>query len=167
MTRTAALWQRNLLGAVAIVAVVAVYVVIDFGPQWSDYRHESTPRTVIAKGDSGTAGTQTWRLTSVRHLNRSPVRFGPPLPPGTVLTLIDVDRSGTPPQVYCSAVLTDGERRWDAQGIGGFAPIPPAGITTLCHQPGPAQFAFLLPGDVVPTALDVMDAGQITVRLLL
>ena len=167
MTRMAKLWQRNLLGVVAIAAVVAVYVVIDFGPQWSAYRHESTPRTVIGKGDSGTAEAQTWRLTSVRHTNRSPVRFGPPLPPGTVLTLIDVDRSGTPPQGYCSAVLTDGERRWDAQGIGGFSPIPPDGVTPLCHQPGPVQFAFLLPGDVVPTALDIMRDGQITVRMLL
>jgi hypothetical protein len=167
MTGPAKLWQRNTLAAVVIAAVVAVYVVIDFGPEWSAYRQASTPQTVIAKGDTGTADGQTWRLTSVRHLDRTPVRFAPPLPQGTVLTLVDIDRTGTPPRFLCSAVLTDGERRWDAQSIGGAVPIPPDGISTLCYEPGPVQFAFVVPGDVVPTAVDIMRDGRITARILL
>ncbi|MEW5811996.1 MAG: hypothetical protein AB1925_21430 [Actinomycetota bacterium] len=166
-SRLAKLWQRNVLGAIAVVCAIGVYVAIDFGPDWSAYRHSVEPRVVIAKGESGSAGGQTWKLTSVAHLNRSPTRFGPPLPPGTVLLVLDVDRSGQPGPGYCTAAITDGTTRWTAEGVGGYIPIPPAGVTSLCHQPGPIQFAFLLPGDVVPTALDVTHDGQITVRMLL
>lgn len=165
--RLAKLWQRNVLGAIAIVCVLGVYWVIDFAPDWSAFRHSVEPRVVIGKGESGSAGGQTWRLTSVKHLDRSPTRFGPPLPSGTVLTVLDVDRSGTPGQGYCTAVITDGTTRWTAEGVGGYIPIPPDGVTSLCSLPGPVQFAFVLPDNVVPTALDVVDNGQITVRMVL
>lgn len=167
MTRLPALWQRNVLGAVVVACVVGVYVAIDFGEPWSAYRHSQSPQVVVQKGDSGAAGGETWHLSSVKHFNRSPVNYGPALPAGTVLTVLQFDRSGTPGQGYCKAVITDGEKRWDAEGIGGFTPIPPTGFTSLCNQPGPIQFAFLLPDDVVPTAMDVTHDGQITVRMLL
>ncbi|KGI68255.1 hypothetical protein H7H73_25155 [Mycobacterium rufum] len=167
MMRATALWQRNLLAAVVVTCAVGVYLGIDFGPAWSAYRQSQTPSVIIPAGSSGTAGGQTWRLTSVKHLNRNPATFGAQLPAGTVLMVLEVDRSGSPSGDYCTAVLTDGENRWEAQGIGGFSPVPPSGVTTLCHQPGPAQFSFLLPGDVVPTAMDVTHNGRITVRMLL
>ncbi|TRW83366.1 hypothetical protein FK535_12000 [Mycolicibacterium sp. 018/SC-01/001] len=165
--RVTRLWQRNVLGAIVVACALAVYCVIDFGPDWSAYRRTVEPSVVIGKGQSGSAGGETWRVTTVRHLDRSPQRFGSPLPMGTVLIVIDVDRSGTPAPGVCTAVITDGTTRWTAEGVGGYTPVPPEGMTSLCHQPGPAQFAFLLPGDVVPTALDVTHNGQITVRLLL
>jgi hypothetical protein len=38
----------------------------------------------------------------------------------------------------------------------------------MCTKPGRLQYAFLLPWDVVPTALDVTTHdGEITVRMLL
>jgi hypothetical protein len=41
-------------------------------------------------------------------------------------------------------------------------------VTSLCNQPGLLQFTFLLPQDVVPTAMDVVALdGRITVRLQL
>lgn len=167
MTRISALWQRNLIGAVVVACVIAVYVVIDFGPSWSAYRNTHTPRLVVPAGASGTADGQTWTLESIRYLNRSPLRFGPPLPDGTVLRVIVVNWTGTPVPGLCAAVLTDGERRWDAERIGGFAPIPPDGMSALCDAPGRIQFGFVLPADAVPTALDVTHNDQITVRMLL
>ena len=37
----------------------------------------------------------------------------------------------------------------------------------MCNKPGRLQFGFVLPRDVVPTAMDVTADGQITVRMLL
>ncbi len=167
MTRISALWQRNVIGAVVVACALGAFVAIDFGPQWSAYRPTLAPQLIVPDGESGSADGQTWELLSIRHLDRNPLSFGPPLPPGTVLTVIVVDWSGTPPPGYCTAVLTDGERRWDAEGVGGFSPIPTEGVKALCDKPGRVQFGFVLPSDVVPTALDVTHDGQITVRMLL
>jgi len=166
MMRPLALWQRNVVGAVVVACAVGGFVALDFGPQWSAYRHSVTPELVVADGQSGSADGQTWELESVRHLNRSPLNFGPPLPPGTVLTVFVVNWTGTPIPGYCNAVLTDGQRRWEAEGIGGFAPIPAGDVKALCDKPGRIQFAFVTPSDVVPTALDLTHDAQITVRLL-
>lgn len=165
--RISALWLRNAMGAVVVACVVGVFVAIDFGPQWSAYRHTLTPQLIVADGERGSADGQTWQVVSIHHLNRSPLNFGPPLPSGTVLTVIVVDRAGMPRPGYCGAVLTDGERRWDAEGVGGFSPMPPDGVEVLCHKPGRIQFGFVVPADVVPTALDLTLDGQITVRMLL
>ena len=113
----------------------------------------------------GAAAGPTCQLSAVRHQNRSPLNFGPPLPPGTVLTIVDVDRSGTPGAELCTGVITDGDQRWQAEGLGVFSPIARDGVTATCTKPGRLQFAFLLPHDVVPTAVDVTINGQITVRL--
>ncbi|PRC42464.1 hypothetical protein C6A85_000000110375 [Mycobacterium sp. ITM-2017-0098] len=167
MTRVSALWQRNVIGAVVVACAVGGFVAIDFGPQWSAYRHTQTPQLVVPEGESGSADGQTWRLESVRHLNRTPLNFGPPLPEGTVLTVFVVDWAGTPLPGLCTAVLTDGQRRWDAEGVAGFSPLPTGDVKPLCDKPGRIQFGFVLPPDVVPTALDVTHNGQITVRMLL
>ena len=65
-------------------------------------------------------------------------------------------------------MITDGERRWKADNIGGFSPPAADGVTSLCSQPGLLQFSFLLPQNVIPTAMDIAAFnGSITVRLLL
>jgi hypothetical protein len=162
------LWQRNVIGAVVAAVAVGVFVVIDLGPQWSEYRHTVVPETVVAAGNSGTADGQTWKVESIRHLNRDPASFGPPLPAGTVLTAVTLERSGPTSDEICVGVITDGSRRWQAEGVGGFRPPLAGGVNTLCNKPGPVQFTFLLPHDVVPTAMDVTTLdGQIRVRLLL
>lgn len=165
MKRLSALWQRNLIASIVLACAVAAFVAIDFGPQWAAYRNSVVPEVVVPKGQRGTAAGQTWQLSEVRHTNRSPVNYGPPLPSGTVLTIVDVDRSGTPGAELCTGVITDGEQRWQAEGLGGFSPIARDGVTATCTKPGRLQFAFLLPQDVVPTAVDVTIDGQIKVRL--
>ncbi|HET9565328.1 MAG TPA: hypothetical protein VFP27_12690 [Mycobacterium sp.] len=165
--RLTALWQRNVVGAVVTAAALGVLVAVDLGPQWSTYRHTVVAEHVVPSGQSGAADGQTWKVDSVRHLNRSPLNFGPPLPTGTVLTVITLDRSGPPADELCVGVITDGAQRWKAEGVGGFSPIPRDGVTSMCNKPGRLQFAFVLPQDVVPTAVDVTAEGQITVRMLL
>jgi hypothetical protein len=65
-------------------------------------------------------------------------------------------------------VLTDGNRRWKNESVGGFIAPEGDGVTSLCNQPGLLQFTFLLPQDVVPTAMEVVTLdGRITVRLQL
>jgi hypothetical protein len=167
MMRLSSLWQRNVAAAVVVAGTVGAFIAIDFGPQWSAYRHTLTPQLTVAQGERGSADGQTWELVSIRHLNRTPLNFGPPLPEGTVLTVIVVDWSGTPRPGYCAAALTDGHRRWDAEGVGGFSPIPPDGVKALCGGPGRIQFGFVVPADVVPTAMDITHDRQITVRMLL
>lgn len=167
--RLSALWVRNVIGAVIVVAAVGVIIATTLEQQWTTYRHTVVPETVVPKGQSGSAGGYTWKVDSIKHLNRSPVSYGPQLPKGTVLTVITVDRSGAPSEGICTGVITDGERRWEAEKVGGFRPPTPEGITTICgHEPGPVQFTFLLPQDAVPSALDIttFDA-EITARMLL
>lgn len=168
MTRTWPLWQRNVMGTIVAAAAVGVFVAVDLGPQWSTYRHTIVPEHVVPTGQSGSADGQTWQIESIRHLNRSPLNFGPPLPSGTVLTIVEIDRSGPPKNDLCTGVITDGQRRWEAEGVGGFSPVLADGLTDMCSKPGRLQYAFLLPHAVVPTALDVTTpGGEITVRMLL
>lgn len=168
MTRLSAQWQRNVIGSIVAVAAVGVFVAVDLGSQWSTYRHTVVPEHEVPTGQTGSADGQTWTVESIRHLNRSPLNFGPPLPPGTVLTIVDIARSGPPTDDLCTGVITDGQRRWEDEGVGGFSPVLADGVTDMCIKPGRLQYAFLLPHDVVPTALDVTTSdGEITVRMLL
>jgi hypothetical protein len=145
-----------------------VLVTIDLAPEWSAYRRTVEPETVVAKGHSGVADGQIWKVASVRHLDRSPVDYGPGLPEGAVLLVVHLDRSGPAAQRVCEGVITDGRRRWKSEGIGGFSPRPPDGATTLCSEPGQLQLTFLLPREAVPTAVDVTNLeGGIMVRLAL
>lgn len=167
-TRLSALWARNLIGAVVIAVAIGVIITTILDDQWTTYRHTVVPATVVAKGQTGSAGDYTWKVDSIKHLNRNPLSFGPDLPEGTVLTVVTVDRSGPLKEEVCYRVITDGERRWKAENIGGFSPPPTDGVTSLCSQPGRLQFTFLLPKDAVPTAMDITGFnGSIAVRLLL
>ncbi|OBK71441.1 hypothetical protein [Mycobacterium sp. 1274761.0] len=164
------LWVRNVIAALVAVAAIAVVIVTGLGDSWATYRRTVTPGAVVPAGQSGNAGGYTWKIASVRHLNRSPRSFGPPLPAGTVLTVVTVERTGPPPpqKQICKGVITDGQRRWKNEGIGGFAPPERDGVSSMCDGTGLLQFSFLLPNDVVPTAMDVVAFdGTITVRLLL
>lgn len=167
MTRLPALWQRNVIGAIVVAAALGILVAIDLGPQWATYRGTVIAEHVVPVGQSGTADGRTWKVESIRHLNRSPLNFGPPLPAGTVLIVVTLDRSGPLPDDLCVGVITDGAQRWTDEGIGGFHPIPADGVTSMCNKAGQLQYAFLLPNDVVPTAMDVTADGRIMVRMLL
>ena len=94
MTRLPALWQRNVIGAIVVAAALGILVAIDLGPQWATYRGTIIAEHVVPVGQSGTADGRMWKVESIRHLNRSPLNFGPPLPAGTVLTVVTLDRSG-------------------------------------------------------------------------
>jgi hypothetical protein len=167
--RLSALWVRNIIGAVVASAALGVIVATVLWGQWTTYHHTVVPEAVVRVGQTGSAGGYVWKVESVKHLNRNPATYGPELPAGTVLTVITVDRSGPPSEGICKGVLTDGERQWTAENVGGFAPSAPEGVSTLCgDKAGPVQFTFLLPHDVVPTAVDVTTFdGQLTVRMLL
>ncbi len=171
-TRLSALWVGNVIGAVAATAALAVLVFTGLGglaKSWTEYRRTVVPQVVVPVGSSGEADGRTWTIEAIRHLNRSPSKFGPPLPKGTVLTVITVDRSGPPPaDTICNGVITDGERRWNSERVGFFSAPEGDGVTSLCSQPGLLRFTFLLPQDVVPTAVDIVQFdGSITARLLL
>lgn len=167
--RLSALWVRNVIGAVVAAAALGVVIATVLWGQWTTYRQTVVPEAVVPMGQTGAAGGYTWKVDSVRHLNRNPAGYGPELPAGTVLTVITVDRSGPASELLCKGIITDGERQWAAENIGGFAPSTPEGVTTVCGgKPGPVQFSFLLPHDVVPTAVDVTTFdGRITARMLL
>jgi hypothetical protein len=169
MTRkVSSLWVRNIIGAVVAVAAIAIIVTTVLGKQWSTYRSTVTPEAVVPLGQTGSAGGYTWKVDSVRHMNTNPASYGPELPSGTVLRIVTVDRSGPPSDGMCKAVITDGQRAWDAQNVGGFQPSTPDDVSTLCDKPGRVQFTFLLPDDAVPTALDVKSFdGRFIVRMQL
>lgn len=165
-----ALWVRNLIGAVVAVVALVVVITTTLGDQWEKYRQTTVPEVVVAKGQSGTADGFTWKVETIKHMNRNPLRFGPDLPQGAVLTVITVDRSGpareNPPT--CDGVITDGARRWASEKVGGMAPMTSDGVSMRCEKPGLQQFAFVLPRQVVPTALDVTTSeGRLLVRMLL
>jgi hypothetical protein len=163
------LWVRNVIGAVVTLAALGVIVATDLGKSWAEYRQTVVPGAVVPAGKSGEADGRTWKIDSIRHLNRNPSRFGPPLPEGTVLTVITVDRSGEPyTDVMCKGVLIDGERRWSSEGIGGYSVPDTDGVTSMCSAPGKLRYTFLHPQEVVPTAMDIVQLdGRIIVRLLL
>lgn len=162
-------WVRNIIGGVVALAAAAVVIFTGLGESWATYRHTVVPGAVVPAGQSGEAGGYTWKIAGTKYLNRSPQSFGPPLPAGAVLRVVTVERSGPPPdKVICNGVISDGERRWKSEGVGGFTAPEGDGVTSLCSGTGLLQFTFLLPQDVVPTAMDIVAFdGRITVRLLL
>lgn len=167
--RLSKLWVRNVIGAAVALAAAAVVIFTGLGESWATNRHTVVPGAVVSKGQSGEAGGYTWKINATKYLNRSPRGYGPPLPAGTVLRVVTVERTGPPPEkVICNGVITDGERRWKSEGVGGFTAPEGDGVTSLCSGTGLLQFTFLLPQDAVPTAMDIVQFdGEITVRLLL
>ena len=150
-----ALWQRNLIGAAVAAAALAVIIAFDLWPQWATYRATVQPAHVVSPRQSLTVEGQTWAVADVAHLRREPRPGAPPLPEGTVLTVVTVDRSGAEtPDSYVVGVLTDGQRRWRGE--------------SLAASPGQTEWKFVIPDDAVPTALDVTRLdGSILIRLQL
>lgn len=163
-----ALWKRNVIGAVVAAVALGVFIATEVRAGWSSYRHTVVPGLVVQAHQTGTAGGQSWQVASVRHLAQPSGAGATSLPVGTVLTVVSIDRAGPQPDGLCVGVITDGRRRWQAQGIAGFTENLPDGVTGNCTEPGVVQFSFLLPRDAVPTAVDVTDfTGRILVRLTL
>ena len=162
------LWRRNLIGAAVAVAAAAIIIGTQLYPPWSDYRDTVVPAHVVAPRDKLMAYGQTWQLGEIRHLNTSSNPIAPKLPGGTTLFVVTIDRSGSSTLEACVGVLTDGLRRWSAQRPGQFAAPVTDGATSVCGKPGRLQLSFLLPGDAVPTAVDITDfTGRIFLRVLL
>ncbi len=166
MTFPAKLWQRNLLACLVVIAALAVLAWTQDYSRWSAYLSSETPAQVVAAGDSGTVDGHTWRIEAVQHLNALPGRSVQKLPEGTVLQTITVEHSGPELSTGCKGVITDGHDRWDAEGVGGVIPRTPDDVSTVCSGAPSTLFSFVLPRDVVPTALDILDSnGGIMVRL--
>jgi hypothetical protein len=162
----ATLWQRNIIGAVVAVLALTVLVVTELAPDWSRYRHTVVPAHVVAAGETGSFDGQTWKITGVQHLNKATGSRAKRLPAGTVLQVVSIDRAGAPDGDMCNGMITDGLRSWQAEGLTGYGPQLPDGASNRCTGKGSVQFSFLLPHDVVPTAVDVVDLdGRIRVRL--
>ncbi len=162
----ATLWQRNIIGAVVAALALTVLVVTELAPDWSRYRHTVAPAHAVAAGQTGSFDGQTWTITGVRHLDKAGGPGAKPLPAGTVLEVVSIARTGAPDGDMCTGMITDGPRRWQAEGLTGYGPPVPDGASNRCTGKGPVQFSFLLPDDVVPTAVDVLDLdGRIRVRL--
>lgn len=166
MSRSLPLWQRNVIGGVVAAAGVSVLAGTTWWSPWTAYLATVDPRHVVAAGESAVIDGRRWSIGDIRHLGDGVPPGATPLPDGTVLTLVTVDRDGPPVDGMCVAVLTDGEHRWRGQTPVDFAVTPASGSSFNCARPGPLQWAFNVPGDVVPTALDVTTAdGQILIRL--
>ena len=164
-----ALGQRNLIGAAVVGAALTLLAPTALWPPWQIYQSTVRPEHVVPPRQTGSAIGQSWSVGEIRHLAGSPAPSAPPLPAGTVLEVVTVQRSGTvADNPGCMSVLTDGKRRWRGEPLSTYAIPAAAGSGFNCTKPGPLQWAFLLPGDAVPTALDVTTlGGEILVRLQL
>jgi hypothetical protein len=163
------LWIRNLVGMSAVVAALATIGVIDLYPQWSSYRHTVVPQQIISRQESASVFGQTWRLRSIRRISTLPHHpWGASVPQGATLAVVVIERSGPPTTEVCTGFLTDGRRRWRDQTTSSVVyPLVP-GATEFCGKPGSVQFNFLLPSNVTPTAIDVIDArNAIVLRIQL
>lgn len=168
MRRPVKLWQRNAIGAVVAVVSLAVIVAVDLAPKWSDYRATMQPAVLVPPRQSVTVDGQTWSIGEVRHVGRRVRPLGAPLPAGTVVTVVTVQRSGTPQEAACTGVLSDGTHRWRGQPPSRYGLREAADAAPSCAKPGPLQWAFVIPDDVVPTAVDITTLdGSIAVRLQL
>lgn len=162
--RLAVLWWRNVVGVGATLAAMAVFVGIDFWPQWSNYRSTVVPQQVVPARAAISFDGRIWQLQTVRYLAVRPGMKGPPLPAGAVLAAVTIDRSGAGGR-QCDVVLTDGTRRWATVPMTLSAASEDE-FTTSCSQSGALRVSFEIPGDAVPTALDITDSvGSIRLQL--
>lgn len=161
------LLRRNLIGLLVTTGALAALYLTQYREDWSLYRNSVVPEHVADAGGTVDAGGLTWSVESVRYYDELPgYGFGDELPDGTGAVVVTINRKGHGPDEPCDGVATDGRRRWQAEGIGGRTARLAPGVTDNCAGPGPVQFTFVVPRDVRPTAVDLLDhRGQITVRL--
>jgi hypothetical protein len=152
---TATLWKRNLIGAGIAAGALAVIATLILNPFWQNYQRTVRPAQLAMAGEPIEVDGQTWR---VRNVSRSTERpgYGAPLPEGTVLINVLLERSGPPGSGFgCVGYLIEGARSWRASG-------PPCGIATSM------PWTFMVPASAEPTAVDVRDfSGSILIRLQL
>jgi hypothetical protein len=161
------LWQRNVVAGVTVGAALWVATVTDLGPAWSTYRAAVRPAHVVPAGGSVIVADQTWSIAGIRHLGRAAGPGTRPLPAGAVMIAVTVDRSGpVRPDQWCMAVLTDGNRHWRGESPSMYGIRAADGAAAGCASTGGLQWIFVVPGDAVPTALDITGpASAILVRL--
>lgn len=149
----APLWKRNVIGAVVSVAAFAVAAAFVLWPAWQRYQQTVRPAHVAAAGDAIEVDGLTW---SIRNVSRSTMRRGAPLPEGTVVVNVLLERSGTPEQGFgCYGYLIDGDRSWRADG-------PPCGAAVSI------PWTFLVPTATEPTAVDIRKSdGSVLIRFRL
>ncbi|GEM_PF-2652668 len=164
---TTDLFRRNVIGLLVTTATLAGLYLTQYREDWSLYRSSIVPEHVADAGGTVDVGGLTWSVGSVRYYDDLPgYGFSDKLPEGTGAVVVTVDRKGGGPDETCDGVITDGSRRWQAEGMGGQTARLAPGVTDNCAKPGPVQFTFVLPRDVRPTAVDLVDyRGQIMVRL--
>lgn len=161
-SKSPTLWQRNAMATLIVLAALTTLWFTVLRADWSAYRATTVPAHIVPKGQAATVGGVTWRIGAVRYLDRA---GSTELPSGTVLSVVTVERTGGGSGPPCSAILTDGTRRWHAEQLGSYSLRAPEAMSTDCTTPGPVRFTFLVPAGAVPTAVDVTEAGRITVRL--
>ena len=163
------LFRRNLIGLLVTTAALATLYLTQYRTDWTAYRNTVVPEHTAATGGTVSADGLTWSVESTRYYRQVPgYSFGTTLPEGTGAIVVTLNRNGDVKGTICNATITDGARHWKAEGIGFSSAQLQPGTTDNCSAPGPVQFTFVLPRDVRPTAVDVLDySGQIMVRLYL
>ena len=160
--------RRNVVSAVVTTIALAIIGATQLWPSWSRYAGTVDPAHVVAAGASADVDGRVWRLGAITHPAPTVGMYGRRLPPGTVRLVVRVERSGAGDPGSCTGAVTDGQRRWNAQRLNGYAVPVTDDIAESCVRPGALQWTFLLPDDVLPTAVDVVGSdGRIVVRLLL
>ena len=159
---------RNVAGAVVTAAALAIILATQLLPSWSRYAGTVDPAHLVAAGASADVDGRVWRLGSITHPAPTVGLYGRKLPAGTVRLVVRIERSGPADAASCTGAVTDGQRRWNAQLLTGYGVPVTDGTAESCVRLGALQWTFLLPGDVLPTAVDVVGSdGRIIVRLLL
>ncbi|MGH3725836.1 MAG: hypothetical protein ACRDUS_17135 [Mycobacterium sp.] len=167
---TSKLWFRNTVALlIAFGAFVGgIYLDVLRAPLYGDYFESRFPSHAIARGQTESIDGQDWSLTEVRELSQVPLARKP-LPKGAEVTVVRLGRTGIPSATdLCSAYLVDGDRRWKAESsFGGYWVKPPDdGTTQDCYKPGPLQFSFLIPTDVKPKWVEILNGdGSLKARL--
>jgi hypothetical protein len=152
---TVRLWKRNAIGAVVAAAAAVVSMEFIVQPAWERYARTITPAHTAAAGLPVTVDGQTWTVRNVSRSTRQP-GSGAPLPDGTVLVNLVVQRSGPAEAGFsCVGYLIDGERTWRATGM-------PCGAETSM------RWSFFVPATAEPTAVDITKPDRsILIRLYL
>ena len=159
------LWQRNVLATPLLLAGLLIWTSLQAWPAWTGYLRTVVPAVAVGRGDTAIVDGASWRIEDIKRRRVEPKQGGLPVAEGAVFTTVVVDRSGEQELgESCTGVLTDGTREWLADLV---AEVPLAeGATSICTDPGPLQFSFEIPGDVVPSALDIKSSdGRILVRM--
>ncbi|MGH3582240.1 MAG: hypothetical protein ACRDUB_11690 [Mycobacterium sp.] len=151
---TVTLWRRNVIGGLVAAAALTTITTVLLKPDWERYLHTVQPAHTAAAQQPTEVDGQTWSIRNVSRSTRA-AGSGLPLPDGTVLVNVVVERSGTATQGFgCTAYLVDGERSW--RSTAG----PPCGAAVSM------PWSFLVPVSAEPTAVDIKKSdGSLLLRL--